>query len=119
QDVAVLAEADVDLVAEVQGARRLRADAVPLEAGLGEDEHLRRRRHGQLTQQGGQVAEVVLEAQRRLARVETLLQAGDRVVRGRLAVADGWRLDVRRRNRRQQADGPCHDHDGGDDTVPK
>jgi hypothetical protein len=94
-DLAVAAEADVGVVAEVDGPRAARRDAVPLHAGLGEDEHLRRLRHLQLAQEGAEVPEIVLPGQPCRARVEALLQARHGVVgRGR-GVVDGRALDVR------------------------
>ena len=46
-------KANVNVVVEVNGSRRARRDAVSLQAGLGEDEHLRLDRHVERLQQRG------------------------------------------------------------------
>src|SRR5581483_10517275 len=92
-----------------QGAGRLRGDAVPLQARLGEDQRLRRGRHVQLLQQRAEVAGLVIEVKAELA-VEAFLQARDGVVRLGSAVVDRLAVEVvgagwgRQQARQQQSD---------------
>src|SRR5262249_30213152 len=61
EHLAELAITDVHLVVEIQGTRRLRADAMSLQTGLRENEHLRRPGHSQGLQKVRQVTMILVE----------------------------------------------------------
>src|SRR5947209_3345330 len=91
---AVLAVADVHVVVEIQGARRLRGDTAALQARLGENEHLRRARYMELVEQPGEIAHALVEDRPELSGVNALLQPANAVVGPGLAVADRLLLEL-------------------------
>ena len=78
--LAVVHLADVDVVVEVERARRLRRDLLVLEAGLRKHQRLRADRNLEMVEDRLEVAVARLPVERGFAAVESLLQLRHRVV---------------------------------------
>ena len=91
---AAKAEADHDVVVEVDRARGLGRDPVALKARLREDEHLRRLGHVEFPQQRTQVAMIRLEIEFGRPLGDAILEPRDRISGRRRAVIDRVALDV-------------------------
>src|SRR5262249_32743269 len=99
--VAPLAKTNVDIVGEVQGPRRARANTAALETGLGENQHLRRLGDAKFLKEGAQIAESRLVGGVDLSGVPPPPEARNGVGRRGFAIANGlsFKLDGRGRRR--------------------
>ncbi len=80
--------ADISGIVEVEGAWVVGTDAVALERGLGEDEHLGRGGDAEFAEDGGEIAEPAILGEGDFAAIDAFLQTGNRAgVRG-LGVAE-------------------------------
>lgn len=93
-NVTVHAPADVHVVVEIDRSWRARVDAVPLEARLGEDQHLRGRRDIKRLEHRREVAAFVIKRQFDFVGVEPLLKFVDRIGQRRRQVVDRFTLNI-------------------------
>jgi hypothetical protein len=97
-DRTVLHPADVDIVVEVNRARRPRRDAIELQAGFREDEPLRRDRNLQRAENRREIAAGGVELQRDAPGVDLALKVRHRIrrssrrIRNRRVVGQRWHL---------------------------
>ena len=109
QHFAAMAVTDKDIVVEVNGAGRTRANAVQLQACFRENERLRRGRNTKSLEECRQVAELFVVLKHNGSREDFFLQARDDVGVLRLGVVDRIALNIDRKSPRRK-----QEHDGQD-----
>src|SRR5579863_197140 len=92
QHVSLLTETDVDVVIEIQRARRFGSNPVSLQAGLRVHQHLRRLGNLELLEQCAQVTKMWFVSQLGLPSLNSLDQLRDAIVRLGFAVPDRFLL---------------------------